>query len=162
MFYGAVSDSELASQYRSCDFVFVPHYAFSRVALPQLDLAINMVSFQEMTSEQVAGYVTRCAELGCRMIYSHNRDRSAHNHQLTAVGKILKQAYRLNEIKVLDMPYTALSLPKPAKINWSAVRRPREFIGEVARTLVQKQKTGGAKKKYSHLDYRHLIGLRAA
>lgn len=162
MFYGSTNKDALASQSRSCDFLFVPHYAFAQVPLPQLDLAINMVSFQEMTSEQVAGYVTRCAELGCRMIYSHNRDRSAHNQQLTAVGKILKQAYRLNEIKILDVPYTALSLPRPPTINWSTARRPREFFGEVAKAFIQKQKAGGGKKKYSHLDYRHLIGLRAA
>lgn len=162
MFYGAVPDSEFAERCGGCDFVFVPHYAFPRVALPKLDLAINMVSFQEMTSEQVAGYVSRCAELGCQMLYSHNRDRSAHNHQLTAVGKILKQAYRLNEVKVLDVPYTALALPKPAKFNWGAVRRPREFVGELARAVIQKQKAGGSTRKYSHLDYRHLVGLRAA
>lgn len=39
------------------DFVFLPHYFIEQHTLPRLDLTINMVSFQEMTAQQVYGYV---------------------------------------------------------------------------------------------------------
>ena len=42
----------------------MPNYALEDVAPPRIDLAVNMVSFQEMTTDQVEGYVRHASERG--------------------------------------------------------------------------------------------------
>jgi hypothetical protein len=90
------------------DFVFIPHGAFPSVDPFWIDLAINMVSFQEMTSAQVQTYVDGLFALGCPALYSLNRDRSSYNSELTSVCEIIASRYRLEEIEVLPVPYTKL------------------------------------------------------
>ena len=46
-------------RYGDYDLVLIPHFVFPQTPLPALDLAVNMVSFQEMTKAQVEGYVER-------------------------------------------------------------------------------------------------------
>lgn len=124
------------------DFIFLPHFLFNELALPQLDLAINMVSFQEMTTQQVEGYVKKLHSMNCPTLYSLNRERSRHNTQLSTVSSILAMGYSLEEIKVLDIPYTTLSRP-----SW------RTRIRKQARNLLK----GSSQNIF---DYRHIVARR--
>jgi putative sugar O-methyltransferase len=93
------------------DFLFVPHTAWNRPAL-HVDLTVNMVSFQEMTSEQVETYVRTAFEQDCRFLYSLNRDRSLYNPQLTSVRSIMDRYYSLREMPILPVGYSKM-LPRP-------------------------------------------------
>ena len=91
------------------DFVFLPHFRFADLPAGRIDLAVNMVSFQEMTTGQVEGYARTLRELGCPALYSLNRDRSKHNAELTTVSETLARHYRLSPVELLDEPYTQLA-----------------------------------------------------
>jgi hypothetical protein len=107
-YWAGESADELFRDWQSVDFVMVPAGALEHARPPQLDLALNMVSFQEMTSAQVRGYTHHAHELGAPFLYSLNRDRSLYNTELTSVREIVSERYRVHEIPVLDMPYTKL------------------------------------------------------
>jgi len=117
-------------------FLFVPHFDFERLSLPALDLAVNMCSFQEMTTEQVRGYARGLCHLGARAVYSLNRDRSSHNPELTSVSETLAESWEVSEVHVLEAPYTTLGVVRP----WSSAAALRD------RPVT---------------EYRHLIGRRA-
>ncbi len=108
LIYGEPGFEREIENIRKYDFVFVPHFYFPMLPKPKLDLALNMVSFQEMTTQQVDGYARSLKEYGCRRIYSLNKDRSRHNTELSTVSEILEQYYNLNLIEVSDMQYTQL------------------------------------------------------
>jgi glycosyltransferase involved in cell wall biosynthesis len=120
------------------DFVFVPNADAARVIDLAPDVAINMVSFQEMTSAQVRGYAALAHASGCRWLYSLNRERSRYNTQLTAVSTELSDHYELRDVHVLETGYTsAMRKVAPAK--------PR------ASTKVDAS---------NELAYRHIVGRR--
>ena len=114
------------------DFIFVPAYRIGDLELPSPDLAINVASFQEMTTAQVTGYVTVLADAGCPLVYSLNRDRSPYNEELTAVSDILASRYRTEPIDVLDVPYTVLD-GKPRKPREAASTDYRHIVGHLDR-----------------------------
>lgn len=155
--YGRDDVKLLETNLLSYDFVFIPHYAFPNISLSQIDLGINMISFQEMTTEQVSGYMRKLAAMGCKALYSHNRDRSKHNNQLTSVSDLLNSYYNAEEIKILPVSYTNLNIsvkqPKKAK------SKKKTLLG-IARDVKQKiaamPVVGG--KKSGQFDYRHLVG----
>lgn len=157
--YGRDPIQNLKERILDYDFIFLPHYVFSTVELQRVDLAINMVSFQEMTTEQVAAYLKRLTELGCSVLYSHNRDRSKHNSQLTAVGVLLKRHFQLlEEIEVLPVSYTTLALPsKLPPLRIPRTLNPYAFAREMMRSLVNVM-TANTPRKYSPMNYRHLVG----
>jgi putative sugar O-methyltransferase len=128
------NESEIpsAQDYINFDFVFIPNFLFEHLNLPLIDLGINMVSFQEMTEAQVMSYLKKLTQLGCRRFYSHNRDRSKHNQEISAVGICMKHYFSIQEINVLDWQYTDLKM-KP----------------------IDERRTN---KKNIH-DYRHIMGL---
>jgi hypothetical protein len=84
------------------------------LAVPQAELAVNLASFQEMTTGQVTDYVQQLADSGCRQLYSLNRDRSRYNPELSTVTEIIETRYRVERLEVLDVPYTVL-VSKPGK-----------------------------------------------
>jgi hypothetical protein len=100
--------------WRDADFVFVPHTSAELVAKLPLDLAVNMVSFQEMTAAQVRDYARLAAQARCPLLYSLNRDRSPYNTELVSVRQELSEYYRLTEVPVLDTDYTS-AMKKPPK-----------------------------------------------
>ncbi len=105
------------------DFVFLPHFAFARLPAGELDLAVNMVSFQEMTTGQVEGYARGLRELGCPALYSLNRDRSKHNAELSTVSDVLGRHYPMAPVQLLDEPYTQLAeRKKPREIAVTSYR----------------------------------------
>lgn len=92
------------------DFAFLPHYAFPHAALKP-NLAVNIASFQEMTSEQVRAYAEALAHLGCPSVYSLNRERSPHNAQLAFVSAELSRRYALREYRLLPTSYPHVARP---------------------------------------------------
>jgi putative sugar O-methyltransferase len=134
------------------DFILMPHYAVDDFQPSRIDLGINMVSFQEMTTQQVFGYAKWFWNCGCQALYSHNRARSAHNTQLTDVAHILRHWFDMQEQKVLPVPYTVLRLPQPTQWSLDPKKMGRQIIEKMLYPM--KKMTG------SHLDYRHLVGLR--
>ncbi len=155
--YGRDDVKLLKTNLLDYDFVFIPHYAFPDVELQQLDLAINMVSFQEMTTEQVSGYMRRLATLGCKNLYSHNRDRSKHNNQLTSVSDLFKNYYHTEEIKILPVSYTNLNFAtKQPKKSKSKKKTLLGIARNVKQKIVAMPVVGG--KVAGQFDYKHIVG----
>jgi hypothetical protein len=134
-------DGPIASLVPENDFVFVPHWALDALELPRLDLTLNMVSFQEMTTAQVEAYVDVAWRLGSQYLYSLNRDRSPYNAELSSVSRIIERRFWPREIPVLSMSYPQL--------------RGR---GRSARRhgAVDKLKVAAGIRR----DYRHIVGTR--
>lgn len=106
------------SDIKKYDFVFIPDYLFNELNFTPPEIAVNMVSFQEMTSQQVNLYIEKLKKWGCRKIYSLNRNRSPNNNQLTSVEGILKTHYKTENINVFQLQYLEFpSKPKNIVIN---------------------------------------------
>jgi hypothetical protein len=135
---GEHSDA-LFADWDTVDFIMVPAGALSSVRPPRLDLTLNMVSFQEMTTEQVRGYVQHAHDTGSPFLFSLNRDRSLYNSELTSVREIVAERFRPHEIPVLDMPYTKLPRVGPSGVVERALDRARDP---------------------SDNEYRHVVGWR--
>lgn len=129
---------------RSYDFIFAPHYVWPRLGFRPPELVINMVSFQEMTTDQVHSYVGRCASWGVPTLYSFNRDRSRHNRELTSVSGVLGQHYRMKDVRVLDL--SASHLPP------TGLARYKRIVKKILSRSI------GWPRHKPELDYRHLIG----
>ncbi len=93
-------------RWREYDFVFVPNTRAAALNGFKPNLTVNIASFQEMTSAQVAGYVGLAARGRCPWIYSLNRDRSRYNTELSTVSEHLGAHYDLQDVQVLDTEYT--------------------------------------------------------
>lgn len=146
-FWEGQSEAELLSSLKEVDFVFIPAAALDSMQPERLDLAVNMVSFQEMTTAQVDSYVALAHEVGCPYFYSLNRDRSPHNTELSSVRERLARYYWLHTVPVLDVPY----------------QRPMErppFPGKLGRgvQLIRSRLDAGPR----HESYEHVVGWRRA
>jgi hypothetical protein len=120
-------------------FVFVPSGALEELTIPQVDLTVNMVSFQEMTSAQVERYARLAWESSSPFLYSLNREHSLYNTELDSVSASLERYYWLHTIPVLDVSYLKM-LGKPAKGDPVKVKK--------------------AKAPAAELDYKHVVGKR--
>ena len=127
-----------AAAWQEVDFVFVPVAATDAVARAHVDLAVNMVSFQEMTGAQVRGYARLATEAGCRALYSLNRDRSPFNAELTSVSDVLGEYFELRDVPLLDSDYTSVN-KKPPKPGRAPVREALTY-----RHLAGVPRRGGA------------------
>ena len=138
-------DGDALTDWEGVDFAFVPARASESLRGLQPDLALNMVSFQEMTTEQVDGYARLAWELGCPLVYSLNRDRSPWNPEIDSVRDVLGRYYWLHEVPLLELPYTRLpdlktpSLPERA-VQWGLSALGRDLS----------------------VEYRHVVGWRRA
>jgi putative sugar O-methyltransferase len=128
--YGEVPAESLFDDLDHTDFLFLPAHAFGRLPIPPADLAVNLASFQEMTTEHVRGYVNKLADSGCRQVYSMNRDRSRYNEELSTVTELLESRYRVERLEVLDVPYTVL-VSKPGKPVDPSAADYRHLIGRL-------------------------------
>jgi hypothetical protein len=128
--------------WRDADFVFVPNALASVVASLPLDLTVNMVSFQEMTDEQVRGYARLAADAACPLLYSLNRERSRYNSELVSVTEALSDSYRLTEVTVLGTDYTTAMKKAPdaarADVGY------RHHVGRLDRKLTRAVRSDGA------------------
>ena len=112
-------DVDALADWESVDFAFVPTHASDSLAGPP-DLTLNMVSFQEMTTEQVDDYARLAWELGCPFIYSFNRDRPVEPE--SSVREVLDRYYWLHEVPLLELRNALrLSLPERAVVGRSAL-----------------------------------------
>ncbi len=107
-FFGEVPPEETFADWRDLDFIFIPDTFHATVRPEQVDLLINMVSFQEMTTQQVDAYVRRAFDLGCPYLYSLNRDRSGHNDELSNVRSIIGKYYWPHPVDILPVSYTKM------------------------------------------------------
>lgn len=107
-FFGDVPADRLFDGWQDLDFVFVPDTFHELVRPERVDLTVNMVSFQEMTTAQVTAYVRRAFDVGCPFLYSLNRDRSSYNRELTSAWEILGRYYWPREYRVLPVGYTKM------------------------------------------------------
>jgi len=128
--YGEGAAESLFDDFDQTDFLFLPAHAFGRLPVPPADLAVNLASFQEMTTTHVAEYVNKLADSGCRQVYSLNRDRSRYNEELSTVTELLETRYRVERIDVLDVPYTVL-VSKPGKPVDVSTADYRHLIGRL-------------------------------
>ena len=147
------------------DFTFIPHYLTEDIGQLNIDLAINMVSFQEMTTEQVSQYGRVLRDSGCANLYSLNREQSPYNPQLTGVIDVLSRYYPMKRQSILPIQYTELVFPRKAlgpmalATNLVAGNR-RRALGQIRRPLLDLLggKIPGRKKPLSINVYRHASG----
>jgi hypothetical protein len=147
-------DGPLASLASESDFLFVPHWALDELELPRLDLTLNMVSFQEMTTAQVEAYVDAAWRLGSQYLYSLNRDRSLYNTELSSVGELIERRFWPHEIPVLAISYELLpGTGRRAKLPGAA---------DKLRSAGMKVKQKAARDPDARIrrDYRHIVGWR--
>lgn len=142
LFVRSAADADLAATWQDYDFVFVPHTRLSDLIFPRLDLTINMVSFQEMTTEQVRRYVVKASEQQSLFVYSLNRDRSLYNRELTSVREIIAERFWPRQVEVLDLQYTQMP----------STKKPKAALDAVKSALKQSVKPD--------LAYKHVIGWR--
>jgi hypothetical protein len=90
------------------DIVFTPHFALAQLRPPHVELALNTVSFQEMTSAQVEAYCEHAHALGSPYLYSLNRDRGGYNRELSNVHESMARWYWPHEQDLLPVPYTRM------------------------------------------------------
>lgn len=77
----------LKKDYAQYDFMLVPHYVLdSLYDLPDIDLMINMQSFQEMSEKVVESYLKFGSEKLKGCFYSNNIDRHPYNDPSLAVN----------------------------------------------------------------------------
>ena len=149
--YGNVPNDQLFAKLEEIDFIFLPHYVFKEIETPPIDVAVNMVSFQEMTETQVDHYAQALSEKGCKTIYSHNRDRSPHNKQLERVSDILSKYFELSKIHVLDVPYTKLEVSEGATTKYQTI------VKNCLKKILPIKLISKKQNEDIH-EYRHLIG----
>ena len=113
-----------------------------------------MVSFQEMTENQVITYLEWLKDSNCKNIYSHNKAKSPHNNQINDVHELISRFFSINEYKVLDVPYTVLNSPKPI----SQIKKPIKDVYEYAKSLYANVKTEKKDIPINSNLYRHMIG----
>lgn len=111
-FYDGSALEELWENWQQYDFVFLPHTALDEFAPPRLDLTVNMVSFQEMTSDQVSAYAARAAAVNGTYLYSLNSARSRYNTQIDNVYDLLRQHYWVQAVDLLPVGYTTMDLSR--------------------------------------------------
>ena len=98
-----------------------------------------MVSFQEMTSDQVRAYVEKAHELQTPYLYSLNRDRSPYNRELLSVSNIIAERFLPRQNPVLPVSYPKM-LTKLTKARGLRARLKKK------------------KKKVTRPDYKHIVG----
>jgi hypothetical protein len=127
-FWGEEPADRIFANWRDYDFIFTPNTALADLTPDRLDLAVNMVSFQEMTTAQVTSYVAKAHDLGARFLYSLNREKSGMNNELDSVTRIVSQYYWPREVEILKVSYQKMLGELPGKndykhiIGWKRVR----------------------------------------
>lgn len=120
-FWGEEPADRIFANWRDYDFIFTPNTALTDLTPDRLDLAVNMVSFQEMTTAQVTSYVAKSHELGARFLYSLNRERSAMNHELDSVSRVIAKYFWPRDVQVLKVSYQKMMDEEPSKTDYKHV-----------------------------------------
>jgi putative sugar O-methyltransferase len=150
--------SDIEGAWADYDFIFVPNTLQQELRPERLDLAINTVSFQEMTSAQVRAYVALVAGLGCPLFYSLNRGRSLFATELTDVHEILGECYALTPVPILSVPYGKMLEDEDMRVE--KVRRPKNWRDADAKERAAMKARIRAEK--ADMRYAHMVGRRRA
>lgn len=126
-FYGERPLAEIMERWREYDFIFLPNTSLEEFHPSRIDLTVNMVSFQEMRSDQVEAYARKAFESGCRYLYSLNRDRSAYNTELSNVREIISRYYWLHDVYVLPVSYTKMLDQEKVPKNEKMAKSPLDY-----------------------------------
>ncbi len=127
-FWGEEPAERIFANWRDYDFIFAPNSALSDLTPDRVDLTVNMVSFQEMTTAQVTSYVAKAHELGARFLYSLNREKSGMNDELDSVTRIVSEYYWPRDVSILKVSYQKMLDEPPSTsdykhlIGWRRVR----------------------------------------
>ena len=98
------------------DIIFVTPTQFMNAHNLYPDIAINTVSFQEMTSTQVSEYGKKLIDLGVPLLYHHNRQKSKYNSELISVNSSLVGWNLLFNLEIGATDYTLSDRnPKPSQ-----------------------------------------------
>ena len=131
-------DQRVLDDWQQADFIFIPADCAGAIREGVPDLLVNLVSFQEMRSNQVESYAALAAATACPSLYSLNRDRSRYNDELDSVSHILSRHYDLREIRLLGSDYTraikkdsALTLEEAAARTSPTPERYRHLVGSL-------------------------------
>jgi hypothetical protein len=138
------------SNWMKYDFIFISPIQLGSFEIDRIDLLVNMVSFQEMTSNQVDAYVAKAVNNRCPHLYSLNRKRSKYNPEIKNVNAILSKYYDLETVKVLDVSYNYFAA--------DADKKPSRSIGKKLRDLILSKDNTEIKKNNGMLPYQHVIG----
>ena len=120
-FWGDSPPDHFFDDWREYDFLFLPNTALQDLKPDRVDLAVNMVSFQEMTGDQVTQYVERAYTLGCPFLYSLNREKSAYNDEIESVHDIVAKFYWPREITMLPVSYQKMLDEEPSPLDYKHV-----------------------------------------
>lgn len=89
------------------DIIFVSAHQFDSWDPSRIDLAVNLVSFQEMTDSQVKNYSEQLLRKKTLVMYSHNKQKSRNNSEITSVNSHFKNWPALYKQEVLDWDYSS-------------------------------------------------------
>ena len=128
------------------DFLFLTFENAIKI-ITKVDITLNMISFQEMTSDQVDSYLKWLKKIDCKKIYSFNRKKSKYNNQINDVIKQIENYYNVKEIKVLNEQY--IDLPRRTKSKNIITKM---FFGLKNIINIYKIKNNSNR-------YRHIVGL---
>jgi len=90
------------------DIIFVTAGQFASWKTSKIDLAINLVSFQEMTDLQVKCYSEELTSKNTTVLYSHNKQKSRNNSELSSVNKHFDNWPERTEQEVLEWDYSEM------------------------------------------------------
>jgi hypothetical protein len=130
LFYSNINEDLKQENIDNYDFIYIPNFCIEHIKINKVNLAINMVSFQEMTNNQVNSYLENLIKMNCKYLYSHNRDRSKYNNEIESVRECIKGYFNIDEYKLLPQTYVEFEkvLEKNSFIG-SSVRRMKDFLG---------------------------------
>ncbi len=134
-----------ASSINECDYLLVPSTMFNNIN-DEIDLTVNLCSFQEMTSDQVENYIKKLSNQKSKFIYSLNRDLNKNNSLLKrSVSKIISDYYEINFVKLLNISYTDIN---SLNNNISVKNVIKENVKKILKKTTEK----------SNYSYQHIIG----
>jgi len=156
--------NEIKGAWADYDFVFVPNTMQQDIRPERLDLTINTVSFQEMTSEQVRAYVALAAGLNCPILYSLNRARSLYATELSDVHEIIGEHYALKQVPMLTVPYTKMLEIGEEVFEGDGGARGQKAIKEkkISPAQVRIEMKAKRRAEKAELGYKHMVGLKRA
>ena len=135
----AESVDTLSSGWREVDFLFIPSALAHELRPVQLDLAVDVVTFERLDSDRIESSVRRVHELGCPFVYSLNRRASPAGDRPSRVGEIIRKRYWPHEIPVL-----------PVSFDETLEEVPR---GKSRRARLERERAAPP-------EYQHVIGWR--
>ena len=106
----------------SYDFILMPNYMLESLTHWRFKIAINMISFQEMNSQQVNEYLDFIRDNGVGQLYSWNMDSHVLDTDLPTMASLLEGRFEFEEVGEPEKPD-------------SRSRRLRDGLKSIASTL---------------------------